>query len=252
VQAAQVFVVVQMGEVPEQFKAVKHWTHLLVEVSHTAVAPEQLVLAVHWTHAPVVEQTGWFTSIPAHWEELVHAMHVPVLAQMGVEAGQVALVRQPTQVPLVEQKVRVGSFKPAHWAGVLQAVHAPPAQIGVAAGQVELVEHSTHLLVVASQSGVVPEQVEVSMHCTHAPLVEHAGWFVSSAAHWALAPQATHVPALEQIGVVVGQVALVRHCGGGRSGPLVSKTLSTDELLSTTKAVSTPERPSSTKALSII
>jgi hypothetical protein len=64
--AAQVFVVVQMGEVPEQFKAVRHWTHLLVVVSHTAVLPEQLVLAVHWTHAPAVEQTGWFTSMPTH------------------------------------------------------------------------------------------------------------------------------------------------------------------------------------------
>ena len=65
-QAAQVFVVVQMGVAPEQFKAVKHWTHLLVVVSQTGVAPEQLVLAVHWTHAPAVEQTGWFTSMPAH------------------------------------------------------------------------------------------------------------------------------------------------------------------------------------------
>jgi hypothetical protein len=66
VQAAQVFVVVQMGEVPKQFKADKHCTHLLVVVSQTGVAPEQLVLAVHWTHVPALEQTGWFTSMPTH------------------------------------------------------------------------------------------------------------------------------------------------------------------------------------------
>jgi hypothetical protein len=106
-QAPLLFVVVQMGEVPAQFKAVKHWTHLLVTVSHTAVAPEQLVLAVRWTHAPAVEQTGWVTSMPAHWEEPVQTVHVPALEQMGVEAGQVALVRQPMQVLLVEQKVCV-------------------------------------------------------------------------------------------------------------------------------------------------
>ena len=140
-QAAQVLVAVQMGEVPEQFKAVKHWTHLLVEVSHTAVVPEQLVLAVHWTHAPAVEQTGWVTSMPAHWEELVHAMHVPALEQTGVVAGQVALVRQPTQVPAVEQNVRAGSFKPVHCAAAVQAVQAPPAQIGADAGHVALFKH---------------------------------------------------------------------------------------------------------------
>jgi len=235
---------VQMGEVPEQFKAVRHWTHLLAAVSHTAVLPEQFVLAVHWTHAPAVEQTGWFTSMSAHWEEPVHTVHVPPLAQMGVVAGQVALVRHPTQVPAVEQNVRAGSFKPVHCAAVEQAVQAPPAQIGVDAGHVALFKHWTHLLVLVSQSGVVPEQVEVSMHWTQAPLVEHAGWFVSRTAHWVLAPQATQVPALEQIGVPAGQVALVRHCRAGRSGLLASKVLSTAEPLST------PERLSSTKAMS--
>jgi hypothetical protein len=228
-------------------------------VSHTAVAPEQLVLAVHWTHAPAVEQTGWFTSMPAHWEELVHAMHVPLLEQMGLVAGQVALVRHPTQVPLVEQKVRVGSLRAVHCAAVVQAAYKHHSvQMGALAGHVVLFKHWTHLLVLVSQSGVAPEQVEVSMHWTQAPVVAHAGWVVSRAAHWALAPQATHVPALEQIGVPAGQVALDRHCGAGRSGLLASKALSTAEAMSTnewlssTKAVSTPERLSSTKALSII
>jgi hypothetical protein len=194
----------------------------------------------------------------AHWEEPVQTVHVPLFEQIGLVAGQVALVRHPTQVPLVEQKVRVGSLRAVHWAGVVQAVQAPPEQIGADAGQVALVKHCTHLLVLVSQSGVAPEQVEVSMHWTQAPLVAHAGWFVSRTAHWALAPQTTHVPALEQIGVPAGQVALVRHCGAGRSGLLVSKALSTAkamstaEWLSSTKAVSTPERLSSTKALSII
>jgi hypothetical protein len=185
-------------------------------------------------------------------------MHVPALEQTGVVAGQVALVRQPTQVPAVEQNVRAGSFKPVHCATVVQAVHAPPAQIGADAGQVALFKHWTHLLVLVSQSGVAPEQVEVSIHWTQAPVVAHAGWFVSRTAHWALAPQATHVPALEQIGVPAGQVALDRHCGAGRSGLLASKVLSTAEPLSTNKALSTAEplsttkRLSSTKALSII
>ena len=229
-----------------------------MEVSHTAVAPEQLVLAVHWTHAPAVEQTGWVTSMPAHWEEPVHAMHVPALEQTGVVAGQVALVRQPTQVPLVEQKVRVGSLRAVHCAAVVQAAQAPFVQMGALAGHVVLFKHWTHLLVLVSQSGVAPEQVEVSMHWTQAPVVAHAGWVVSSAAHWALAPQATHVPALEQIGVPAGQVALVRHCGAGRSGLLASKALSTaeplstNEALSTTKALSMTKWLSSTKALSII
>jgi hypothetical protein len=137
-----------------------------------------------------------------------------------------------------------------HCAAVVQAAQAPPAQIGVDAGQVALFKHWTHLLVAVSQSGVVPEHVVVSMHWTQAPVVEHAGWVVSSAAHWALAPQATQVPALEQIGVVVGQGALVRHCGAGRSGLLVSKALSTPEWLSTAEPLSTNERLSSTKALS--
>jgi hypothetical protein len=177
-------------------------------------------------------------------------MHVPLLAQMGLAAGQVALVRQPTQVPAVEQNVRAGSFKPVHCAAVVQAAQAPFVQMGALAGHVALFKHWTHLLVPVSQSGVAPEQVEVSMHWTQAPLVEHAGWFVSSAAHWVDPAQATHVPALEQIGVVVGQVALVRHCGAGRSGLLVSKALSTPEWLSTAEPLSTNERLSSTKALS--
>jgi len=138
----------------------------------------------------------------------------------------------PTQVPLAEQKVRAGSFKLAHWAGVVQAVHAPPAQIGAAAGQVALVKHCTHLLVVASQSGVPPEQVELSVHCTHAPVVAHDARAGSAkVVHWALAPQATHVPALEQIGVANAQVALVRHCGVGPSGSLVVSMLPVSALL---------------------
>jgi hypothetical protein len=130
--------------------------------------------------------------------------------------------------------------------------------MGALAGHVVLFKHWTHLLVLVSQSGVAPEQVEVSMHWTQAPEVEHAGWVVSRAAHWADPAQATHVPALEQIGVPAGQVALDRHCGAGRSGLLASKVLSTAEPLSTNKALSTAEplsttkRLSSTKALSII
>ena len=185
-------------------------------------------------------------------------MHVPLLAQMGLAAGQVALVRHPTQVPLVEQKVRVGSLRAVHCAAAVQAAQAPFVQMGALVGHVVLFKHWTHLLVLVSQSGVAPEQVVVSMHWTQAPVVAHAGWVVSRAAHWADPAQATHVPALEQIGVPAGQVALDRHCGAGRSGLLASKVLSTAEPLSTNKALSTAEplsttkRLSSTKALSII
>jgi hypothetical protein len=89
-------------------------------------------------------------------------------------------------------------------------MHAPPVQIGVAAGQVALVRHWTHLFVVASQSGVAPEHVELSMHCAHAPVAAHAARAGSArVAHWAEVVQVAHVWAVEQIGVAAGQVALV-------------------------------------------
>lgn len=92
----------------------------------------------------------------------------------------------------------------------MQAVHAPPAHIGVAAGQVAPVKHWTHLFVVASQSGVAPEQVELSTHCTHAPVVAHAARDGSArVVHWADVAQVAQVWVVEQIGVAAGQVALV-------------------------------------------
>ena len=77
---------------------------------------------------------------------------------MGLEAGQLALVAQPTQAPVAEHMLRVGSASATHWAEVLQVVQAPAAQMGALAGQVAPVRHATHLLVVVSQSGVAPEQ----------------------------------------------------------------------------------------------
>jgi hypothetical protein len=220
VQAAQVCVVAaQMGVAPEQFAAVRHWTHLFAEVSHTGVAPAQSVLAAHWTHAPVAEQIGRVASMAAHWVPVVQAVHVALaLAQIGVDAGHVALVRQPTQAPLVAQSVRVGSLSAVHCAAVVQAVQAPPEQIGALAEQVALFKHWTHLLAVVSQTGVAPEQVVLSVHWTHAPVAEHAGRAGVAAAHWAAAVQTVHVPAPEQIGVAVGHSALVRHWGIQRSG----------------------------------
>jgi hypothetical protein len=165
VQGAQACVVtLQMGATPEQLVLVRHWTHLLVVVSQTGFTPEQVELSVHCTHAPVAEQTGRVASKVAHWVEVVQAVHTPLVEQTGVVAGHVALVRQPTHVPAVEQSVRAGSFSPAHWVDVVQAVHVPPAQIGADAGHVALVKHCTHLLVAVSQTGVAPEHVVLSTH----------------------------------------------------------------------------------------
>jgi hypothetical protein len=253
VHAAHVWVAVaQMGVAPEQFAPVRHWTHLFVEVSHTGVAPEQSVLAVHWTHAPVAEQTGWAASRVEHWVDVVQAVQVPLaLAQMGVVAGHVALVRQPTQAPLVAQRVRVGSLSVAHCAAVVQAVQAPPEQIGALAGQVALFKHWTHLLAVVSQTGVAPEHVVLSVHWTHAPVAEHAGRAGVAAAHWAATVQTVHVPAPKQIGVVAGQVALVRHWGIQMSGLLASTPLSTAGPLSVKMGLSMSGRLSAATAASM-
>jgi hypothetical protein len=151
----------------------------------------------------------------------VQAVQVPPAAQIGAVAGQVALVRHPTHVPLVEHNVRAGSFNVAHWLDVVQAVQVPLVQTGVAAGQVVLAKHWTHLFMVVSHVGVVPEHVVLSTHCTHAPAAEQTARVRSpSAAHWAEVVQAEHLPAAEQMGTVAGHVALVEHCGGGASGPL--------------------------------
>jgi hypothetical protein len=146
----------------------------------------------------------------AHWADVVQAVHTPLAPQTGAVAGQLALVRHPTHAPVVEQVVRAGSFKPAHWTDVVQAAQAPAAQIGAAAGHVALVRHCTHLFVVVSQTGVAPAHVELSTHCTHAPVVAHAARAGSArVAHWAEVAQAAHVPAREQIGAVPGHVAVV-------------------------------------------
>jgi hypothetical protein len=101
----------------------------------------------------------------------------------------------------------------------VQAAHAPPVQIGIAAGQVALVRHCTHLLVARSQSGVAPEQLELSAHCTHAPLAAQAARAGSpSVAHWAEVVHWAHLPVAEQIGADAGQVVFVEHCGVGTSG----------------------------------
>jgi len=74
----------------------------------------------------------------------VQGAHTPP-AQIGAAAGQVALSRHPTHVPIGEHKVRVGSPSAVHWAEVVHAAQVPTAQIGNAAGQVALVRHCTHL-----------------------------------------------------------------------------------------------------------
>jgi hypothetical protein len=130
---------------------------------------------------------------------------------------------------------------------VVQAAHAPAAQIGVAAGQVALVKHCTHLFVVASQSGIAPEHVVLSTHGTHAPVAPHAIRAGSpSPAHWADVAQATHVPAVEQIGVAAGQVALVWHCGMGLSAPPVVSALLASMVLLASMALLSTDWPAST------
>jgi hypothetical protein len=69
------------------------------------------------------------------------------------------------------------------------------------------------LFVVVSQTGVAPEHVELSVHCTHAPVLEHAGFVASTAAHWEAVVQPVHVlVTVAQIGVAPEQLAPVRHC----------------------------------------
>lgn len=114
VHATQVFVVLsQMGALAGQPADVRHCTHLFVPVSHTGVAPAQSASPAHCTQAPVVEQIGCAASIPRHCVDAVHGPQVPS-AHSGDVAGQVALVRQPTQVPLAEHSVREGSFRAMH------------------------------------------------------------------------------------------------------------------------------------------
>jgi hypothetical protein len=236
VQPVHVFVAPeQMGVAPEQLALVRHWTHLLVEVSQTGVAPEQVELSVHRTQAPVVAQAGLVGSAALHWAAVAHAAQVSVATlQIGAVPEQLALVRHCThllvavsqtgvapeqvelsvhwtQAPAAEQAGWAGSAE-AHWLAEVQAEQTcvVALQIGVAPEQLALVRHWTQVLVVVSQTGAGPEQAELSAHCTHAPTAEHAGRVASIAAHWAAVVQAAHTPPAAQTGEVVGQEALVR------------------------------------------
>ena len=114
----------------------------------------------------------------------MHVVQALSAEQMGLAAGQVVLVAQPTQAPVAEHMVRVGSASAPHWALVVQAPHAPAEQIGDVAGHAAPDRQATHLFALVSQTGVVPEQWLFAVHCTQ-------------------------VPKVEQIGAATGQVALV-------------------------------------------
>jgi len=234
VQAVQTWFV-QIGVAPEHPALVRHWMHLFAVVSQTGVLPEQVLLSMHATHCPalvpLVAQAGAAGFLARHWPAVVQAVQL-LFAQMGVAPEHPALVRHAThllvavsqtgvlpeqvllsvhwtQVPLAEQAGAAG-FLARHWAGVLQTVQTFAVQMGVAAGHPALVRHATHLLVVVSQTGVVPEQVLLSMHCTQVPLAEHAAVAEFLAKHWLASVQAVQTLAA-QMGAAPGQVALDTH-----------------------------------------
>jgi len=198
---------------PEQLALARHCTHLFVAGSQTGIAGKQVELSVHCTQAPPGAQTGCAGSTAAHWVEAVQATQVPVLSeQMGVPAGQLALVTHPTHVPVAEHRGREGSARAEHCDDAVQGPHVPARQMGVPPGQVALAKHCTQRLASVSQTAFVPEQVELSMHWTHVPAGEHAAWVGSPRpTHCAAVLQPAHSPPAEQIGDVAGQAALLSH-----------------------------------------
>jgi hypothetical protein len=110
------------------------------------------------------------------------------------------------RLALVEVTITVSApeaHRPSWW---LMHTPGPMAEHSLSAVQ------ARQVLVVVLQIGVVPEQVVLSMHATHAPVVEHAGWVESTAAHWPEDVHPVHVlVAVEQMGVTPEQLALVRH-----------------------------------------
>jgi len=212
-----------------------HARQVFVVLLQMGVAPEQVELSVHCTHAPVAEHAGRVASAAAHSAPLVHPAHVFVaVLQIGVVSEQLALVRHWTHLFVVVSQTGVAPehvVLSVHWtqapvaahaglvasaalhcAAVVQAPQVWLLQIGVVPEQLVLVKHCTHLFVAVSQTGVAPEHVELSVHWTQVPAVEHAGSVASLARHSAPVEHTPQRWAVEQIGVVTGQVALVRHC----------------------------------------
>ena len=105
----------------------------------------------------------------------------------------------------------MAGFLAKHWLASVQAVQTLAAQMGAAPEHSALVRHCTHLLVVVSQTGVLPAQVPLSVHWTQVPLAAQAGVVLLLAAHWLAVVQAVQTFAA-QIGVAAAQVVLVRHC----------------------------------------
>ena len=219
------------GPMAEHSLSAVHPRQVLVEVAQIGLVPEQVVLSVHCTHAPLLAQAGAVLVLAAHWLAVVQAVHrfavqmgvapehpalvkhwthlLVVVSQMGVAPRQLVLSVHCTQVPLLAQE-GVALFLAAHWMAVVHAVQTFAAQMGVAAGQVALETHWTHLLILVSHTGVAPEQVVLSVHCTQVPLAEHAGVVGALAAHWMAVVHAVQTFAV-QIGVLAGQVTLETH-----------------------------------------
>jgi hypothetical protein len=166
-----------------QSAAARQGTHSFTATSQTGVVPEQCVAsaAVHSTHFPSLA---------------LHAGRAPSLAAQAAAAAVPSL--QATQVCSEPQ---TGLLAPVHWllpvhsthlpvsvaqtgwAGFLawqasvaapvaaQPAQAPATQMGlVGSEQSLLARQATHLLVLASQSGVLPEQCLLSVQATHRPV----------------------------------------------------------------------------------
>jgi hypothetical protein len=149
----------QMGVVPKQLVEDVHWTQVLVAPSQTGFAPVQLAVlaAVHSTHAPVAAHAARAGEPSAtHSASVAHALHLSVVAQMGVTPEHVAADKHWTQVLLAGSQIAVppvhaafdvdvhcthrplgaqtgtAGFFARHCASVWQPVHTLPAQNGLA------------------------------------------------------------------------------------------------------------------------
>jgi len=171
---------------------VRHWTHLFAVVSQTGVLPEQVLLSMHATHCPALVAAGCTgrgggvlgqtlagrraggaavvradgrgrPSIP-RWSGTATHLLVAV-SQTGVLPEQVLLSVHWTQVPLAEQAGAAGFLAETLGGLYCRPCRRSPRRWAVALNTLRWSGTPRHLLVVVSQTGVVPEQVLLSMHC---------------------------------------------------------------------------------------
>jgi hypothetical protein len=116
-----------MGVLPVQAALVRHCTHLLSVVLHTAVAPAHLVLfvPVHWTQAPLAAaQAAWAGSFkPAQSASPAHTLHFSLVPQMGVTPAQLAADVHSTQVLVATSQAGVVPVQEVAAVAALHCTH---------------------------------------------------------------------------------------------------------------------------------